>query len=134
MMPTAYSVVGAIIEVARSTRHSPTDRRPSPLGWESLKTGLVRPMAQPRAAYYLRFMVLDSPGVLSAISGIFGRRNISLAQVIQKGQPPQSDSVPLVVLTHEALEADLQAALGETRALETVKDAKLIRVEEFLGS
>jgi hypothetical protein len=36
-------------------------------------------------------------------------------------------------LTHEAVEADLQTALGETRALDVVKDARLIRLEEFLG-
>ena len=134
MMPTASSVVGDIIEVARSTRHSPSDRRPSPLGWEALKAaGGVRPMAETRAAYYVRFSVLDRPGVLSAISGIFGRRNISLAQVIQKGQNPKTGWVSLVVLTHEAMEADLQTALAETRALDVVEDAKLIRVEEFKG-
>jgi homoserine dehydrogenase len=131
MMPTASSVVGDIIEVARSTRHSENDRRPSPLGWESLKSVQVEPMERTRAAYYVRFTVFDRPGVLSAISGIFGSRGISLAQVIQKSQNPQTGWVSLVVLTHEAMEADLQAALKETRALDVVKDARLIRLEEF---
>jgi homoserine dehydrogenase len=131
MMPTASSVVGDIIEVARSTRHSENDRRPSPLGWETLKSVQVEPMERTRAAYYVRFTVFDRPGVLSAISGIFGSRGISLAQVIQKSQNPQTGWVSLVVLTHEALEADLQAALKETRALDVVKDARLIRLEEF---
>jgi homoserine dehydrogenase len=131
MMPTASSVVGDIIEVARSTRHSENDRRPSPLGWESLKSVQVEPMERTRAAYYVRFTVFDRPGVLSAISGIFGSRGISLAQVIQKSQNPQTGWVSLVVLTHEAAEADLQTALKETRALDVVKDARLIRLEEF---
>ena len=133
MMPTASSVVGDIIEVARSTRHSPSDRRPSPLGWESLKDSKVEPMERTRAAYYVRFTVLDRPGVLSAISGIFGSRGISLAQVIQKGQNPQTGWVSLVLLTHEALEADLRTALKETKALDVVKGARVIRLEEFLG-
>jgi homoserine dehydrogenase len=131
MMPTASSVVGDIIEVARATRHSQSDRRPPALGWRTLKADAVKPMAEIRAAYYLRFTVLDRPGVLSAISGIMGRRGISLAQVIQKGQTPQTDWVTLVVLTHAALEGDLQAALAETVALDVVRAAKLIRIEEF---
>jgi homoserine dehydrogenase len=36
--------------------------------------------------YYLRFSVLDQPGVLSNISGVLGRYNISIASVIQKGR------------------------------------------------
>ena len=131
MMPTASSVVGDIIEVARSTRHSQSDRRPSPLGWESLKDGQIMPMSRTKAAYYVRFTVYDRPGVLSSISGIFGRQDISLAQVIQKSQNPQTGWVSLVVLTHEALESNLQTALKETRALEVVQDARVIRVEDF---
>jgi homoserine dehydrogenase len=92
---------------------------------------MVKPMDQVRAAYYIRFTVLDRPGVLSAISGVMGRRGISLAQVIQRALTPQSDWVTLVALTHAAAEGDLKAALAETGALDAVREAKLIRIEEF---
>lgn len=131
MMPTASSVLADVIEVARSTRHSSDDRRPSALGWRTLKADDVKPMERVRTTYYIRLTVLDRPGVLSAISGVMGRSDISLAQVIQRALDPKNEWVSLVLLTHEAAEGDLQAALAETRNLDVVREARLIRIEEF---
>ncbi|MDR1657264.1 MAG: homoserine dehydrogenase [Deltaproteobacteria bacterium] len=131
MMPTASAVVGDILEVARTTRHSHSDHRPSALGWRSLKSEMIKPITQTSAPYYLRYAVIDRPGVLSSISGILGRHDISLAQVIQKGQNPQTGTVNLVMLTHRAVFGDLSEAVKETQALEVVKGVHLIRVEEF---
>ncbi|MDR1308746.1 MAG: homoserine dehydrogenase [Deltaproteobacteria bacterium] len=132
MMPTASSVVGDIIEVARSHLSMASTLRPPILGWRNLKAEAVMPMSEALLGYYLRFAVLDKPGVLSAISGVFGRHNISLAQVIQRGQDHRTGMVNLVMLTHRALERDLQAALAEARKMETVGDIRVIRVEESL--
>jgi homoserine dehydrogenase len=132
MMPTASSVVGDIIEVARNHKFLESSLKPPILGWRHLKSETILPMAKSYLGYYLRFSVLDRPGVLSAISGILGRNNISIAQVIQKGQNPLTSWVDLVMLTHRALEHDLQTALEEVRHLETVRDTKLIRVEDSL--
>ena len=82
-----------------------------------------------RCLYYFRFMALDQPGVLSQISGILGRYRISIAQVIQRGRK-EGGSVPLVIMTHTALERDIQKALVEIKALSCVtEEPVLIRVE-----
>ncbi|MDR2368125.1 MAG: homoserine dehydrogenase [Deltaproteobacteria bacterium] len=132
MMPTASSVVGDIIEVARTHQSLESSLRPPILGWRKLKSDSVMPMSEALLGYYLRLTVLDRPGVLSAISGILGAHNISIAQVIQRGQNNLTGWVDLVMLTHKALEKDLQKALVATRELEAVREARLIRVEESL--
>ena len=71
--------------------------------------------------YYFRFLALDRPGVLSTISGILGNHGISIESVIQKGRG-HKESVPLVILTHEAAEAAVQKAVAEIDALDIVTD------------
>jgi homoserine dehydrogenase len=86
--------------------------------------------------YYFRFSALDRPGVLSTIAGILGQHDISISSVIQKGREIDG-VVPVVMLTHEAREKDVQAALAEIDALNkddgVIKDKTvLIRVEDRL--
>jgi homoserine dehydrogenase len=79
--------------------------------------------------YYLRLTALDQPGVLSQISGVLGRHRISIAQMIQRGRK-QGGSVPLVIMTHTALERDMRSALVEIKALSCVtEEPVMIRVE-----
>ena len=83
-----------------------------------------------RTCYYLRFAALDRPGVLSRISGVFGEHEISIESVIQKGRAGQGDFVPLVLMTHEASEENMQNALAEIKELDIVgEEVSLIRVE-----
>ena len=79
--------------------------------------------------YYLRFMVVDQPGVLSQISGVLGKNNISIESVIQRGRA-LGGAVPLVIMTHEAIEKNMRRALTEIQGLSCVTEAPvLIRVE-----
>jgi homoserine dehydrogenase len=81
--------------------------------------------------YYLRFSVLDRPGVLSSISGILGKYGISIVSVIQKGREIEG-AVPIVMMTHEAREANMRKALKTIDQLKVVRHPTLpIRVEEF---
>ena len=81
------------------------------------------------ARYYFRFNALDRPGILSRISGILGKNNISIASVIQKESEEEGEYVPLVMLTHRALEADVKRAFEEIVNLKEVRgDNKFIRV------
>jgi homoserine dehydrogenase len=64
---------------------------------------------------------LDKPGVLSTISGILGNHDISIESVIQKGRG-HKEAVPLVILTHEAVEAAVHQAVAEIDALDIVTD------------
>jgi homoserine dehydrogenase len=79
--------------------------------------------------YYFRFSALDRPGVLSKISGILGKYNISIASVIQKGRRV-GEAVPVVVRTHKAKEKDVRQAIKEIDQLSVVMDKTVfIRVE-----
>ncbi len=79
--------------------------------------------------YYFRFSAIDKPGVLSRISGILGKHNISIVSVIQKGRH-EGKAVPLVVLTHRALEKDVVKAIREINRLAIVAGKTvIIRVE-----
>lgn len=80
--------------------------------------------------YYLRFSVLDVPGVLAAIASVFARHSISIASVVQR-DAVEGESVPLIFVTHDASEAGLKAALAEIEAMGLVRSpTRLIRIEE----
>ncbi|MDR1873115.1 MAG: homoserine dehydrogenase [Deltaproteobacteria bacterium] len=129
MMPTASAVMGDIIEASRDLLPGAAPQVPS-LGWKTLQSWSIKPQAEARLSYFLRLTVVDKPGVLSAISGVLGRHNISIAQVIQKGFDPNRNGVTLIILTHEAIEKDLLAALAETDKLDALTGpTRLIRVE-----
>jgi len=83
-----------------------------------------------KTRYYLRFSVVDKPGVLAKISGILGNNDISIASVIQH-KARENGNVPLVMMTHLAEEGNLQKALAEIKQLDIIKDhTKFLRVEE----
>jgi homoserine dehydrogenase len=131
MMPTASAVVSDVVDIARNIL-SGTVRRIPPLSYqrESIRKIPVLPMDDLVTHYYFRFAALDQPGVLSTISGILGKYNISLQSVHQKGRKTNG-SVPLVMLTHRAKEADVKRALAEISDLNVVSDEPvLIRIED----
>ena len=81
--------------------------------------------------YFLRFSVLDNPGVLSRISGVLGKYSIGILSVIQKGRCDDGRGVPLIMMTHRANEKNVQLALGEIDELEVVcEKSNFIRVEK----
>ncbi|HEY7141617.1 MAG TPA: homoserine dehydrogenase [Methylomirabilota bacterium] len=115
-MPTASAVWSDAIEIARRIAHAHgTLAEDFPLGGE--RRLRMRPMSEVRSAYYLRAMVQDRPGVLSQVAGILGRHDISIASVIQKGR---AGAVPIVMMTHEAVERNMAAALQEIDRLGVV--------------
>ena len=117
-MPTASAVVSDIAEIARGLLHDPTARGipPPPISDVEAK---IKDMAAVRSCYYLRIMAIDKPGVLSRVTGILGSNNISLVSVIQKGREEQS-AVPIVMMTHEAVEGDMQRSLLAIDQLDVV--------------
>ena len=89
-------------------------------------------MADIRTSYYLRFGVQDQPGVLGQLMTILGAHGVSIAQVVQDGAPGRRDDdapVWVVVLTHEAREGAVRAALAEIDALAVVRErCRVIRI------
>lgn len=127
-LPTASAVWSDVLEIARRVAHG----LPS-LALELPSVGsqplALAPMDAIRCCYYLRVMARDRPGVLSRVAGILGDNDISIANVIQKGRGVR-EAVPVVMLTHEARERDMRAALGAIDALPDVATATtMIRVE-----
>lgn len=132
MMPTASAVVGDMIELSRDIAKGISGRVP-PLGYKSLKNLKIKDIGEVISKYYLRFSIVDSPGVLSKISGILGEHHISISSVLQKGRHEEK-AVPLVIITHEAQEKNLRHALSEIDKLDVVMDStKVIRIEEKLS-
>jgi homoserine dehydrogenase len=128
-MPTASSVVADVVEIAHNILfHRPS--RVSLLPTRAVGEGLrLRPMDRIRSRYYLRVMAVDKPGVLSKVSGVLGEHNISIASVLQKGRAEQA-AVPVVMLSHEATEGDMQKALKRINHLDVVaQNTVCIRVE-----
>lgn len=89
----------------------------------------VMPMRRVQCKYYLRFTVVDRPGVLSFISGVLGRRKVSIESCRQRGI---SGLVPVIIVTHRATEGNLRKALAEIDADRSrVKHKTIaIRIEE----
>ena len=131
-LPTASAVVSDVIDIARNLKFRAFSRVPPtsfPLQQRSPLS--IRPMENLTTRYYLRFMVLDKPGVLSKISGVLGSQGISIASVIQKGRQ-EGQTVPVVIMTHRATERSVRHALHEIEkmSLYVTEPTVFIRVEE----
>lgn len=133
MMPTASAVVADLMDIARDIQKGISRRIPSrSLSEDGIRVINLMPMDEIVTNYYFRFSALDRPGVLSKISGILGKYNISIASVIQKGRAPdRTGSVPVVMTTHESREKDVRAALREIDRLAVLKGKTVrIRIED----
>lgn len=128
-LPTAVSVVADIVDVARARLNGTAglDTRGIQLSARPLA-----PLADLEGRSYLRFPVLDRPGVLARIAGALGDCGVSIEQMVQQGSGRGGDApVQIVILTHVAKERDVARALEMlTGADFAVSPALRIRVVE----
>ena len=122
--PTASAVVADLIDIARG-RFTPT--------WGASAAFLSSvpsvPIGTHFGAYYLRLMVVDRPGVIADVTAILRDMGVSLESMLQRGRSP-GEAVPVVLVTHETRENEMQQALDRIGALETVMEQPtLIRIE-----
>ena len=130
MMPTGSAVVSDLVDVARNILTDAVGRVPS-VGYQpaGVKARRIKSIEELKTEYYFRVSAEDRPGVLSKISGILGKHQISIKSVHQKGRDLVG-AVPIVMITHEAKEAAVRMALSEIDQLDVVKDKSvLIRIE-----
>jgi homoserine dehydrogenase len=129
-LPTGSAVVSDIIDLARNLLAGASGRVPAASFQQDQRRPLrIRPMEEISSLYYLRFMVVDRPGVLSQIAGVLGQQGISISSVIQKGRK-EGQTVPVVIMTHTAEERDVQSALREIDRMPFISEpTTLIRVE-----
>jgi homoserine dehydrogenase len=132
-LPTASAVVGDLVDVARNVIKQSSGRVPLQGYQIPYASALpLRDINDITCKYYLRFQVVDRPGVLAAIAGILGQEGISIESVIQKGRGvAQGDTVSVVLMTHEAQERHVQQALQAIQNLSDVQGETMrIRVED----
>jgi homoserine dehydrogenase len=124
--PTASAVVADLVDVARG-REMPAFVVPA----DRLADKKVSRMDRHQGAYYIRLMVQDRPGVISAVSGALAKERISLESMLQRGRS-QSGEVPVVLTTHETEEAAMRRALTRIAKLGAVAEEPcVIRIESF---
>lgn len=135
MMPTASAVVSDVIDISRNiVKGISGSLSPFACTPDAVRPVKIKDMALLEIPYYLRFLALDKPGALSKISGVLGAHNISILSVIQKDRKI-GGAVPLVILTHHALEAELACAIEEIEKLDIILDKVVrIRIEDNLGA
>ncbi|MEO0325342.1 MAG: hypothetical protein AAF447_20460 [Myxococcota bacterium] len=121
-----------IVDVGRNLLAATHARVPSrAFRGESLRDAPVRPLATHRGSYYLRFTAKDDAGVLGRLAGVLGGFDVSIGQMMQEGRAPEGGTVSVVMLTHEALEGDVRAALAEIDRLAlSAAPARLLRIED----
>ncbi len=109
--PTASAILGDLVDAALN-RHRGSHATVGQLG-----KARIRSIDDVESAYYLNVEVLDRPGVLAQVAGVFGAHAVSIRSMEQEGL---GDEARLIFITHAAREADVQATLRDLRELDAV--------------
>ena len=132
--PTASAVVADLLDVTRLITADPGHRVPH-LAFQPdrLSTTPILPIGEVESAVYLRMRVLDRPGVLADVTRILATCRISIDAMVQKEPEAGEERVDIVMLTHLALEKNVDAAIVRIEKLRTViGKVTRIRLEELL--
>ena len=132
--PTASAVVADLVDVTRLITADPEHRVPH-LAFQpdQLSDTPILPIGEVETSYYLRMRVLDKPGVLARITRILADSRISIGAMVQKEPGEGEKRVDIVMLTHRAIEKNVNAALARIEKLPTVLGkVTRIRLEELL--
>ncbi len=109
--PTASAILGDLVDAAVN-RH-----RGSHASVGQLSEAVISPIEDAESAYYLNVEVLDRPGVLAQVAGVFGDHSVSIRSMEQEGLGGEAR---LIFITHRAREADVRATLAALRQLDAV--------------
>jgi len=126
---TASAVLSDVADAALDLKNGAKIRVPPFVA--HAKHGRVVPMDEIVSRYYVRFSVVDRPGVLAKISAVFAAAKIGISSVIQP-EGHEGESVPLILMIHDAPNAAMRRALAKIAKLSVVKARPvMIRVESF---
>lgn len=121
-VPTASSVLGDIVAAARNRVAGSLG--PAQSTYADLE---IRGIGEAVTAYYLNLRVADESGVLAAISSAFAEHDVSIQAVRQDGV---GDEAGLIIRTHKATDAKLQATVAALSKMSEVRDViGVMRVE-----
>ena len=129
--PTGSSIVGDIVDVARTLTAAPEHRVPYlGFGTDFVTEQPIISIDDVETANYLRMSAQDKPGVLSKIATILSDAGISIEAMIQKEAKEGELTVPLILLTNKVQEKKLAAAIRSIEALYAITGpVQRIRVE-----
>lgn len=126
---TASAVLSDVADAALDLKNG-TNIRVSPFV-ALAKDGRVMPMDEIISRYYVRLSVVDKPGVLAKISAILAAAKIGISSVIQP-EGHEGESVPLILMLHDAPNAAMRKALAKIAKLPVIKGKPVMfRVESF---
>jgi homoserine dehydrogenase len=109
--PTGVAVVSDLMRVAREIR-SGSPERVSPFAHERLGEYKPLPVTRQHAAYYLRFRVVDRPGIIASLARVLADKKISLEAVLQLPAENRRD-LPFVITVEPTSEQSIREALAE---------------------
>ena len=120
--PTASAVLGDLVSAARHRRQGVRGA-----GESAYAAREVLPIGQALTRYHINIGVDDRAGVLAAVANAFAKHDVSIETVRQRGRDEDAE---LVVVSHEATDAQLAATVAELRAMEIVREVtSVMRVE-----
>ncbi len=132
--PTASAVVADLVDVTRLITADPGHRVPH-LAFQpdQLSDTPVLPIGEVESSYYLRLRVTDKPGVLADITRLLADCQISIEAMLQKEPAEGESQVDIVMLTHRALEKDVEQAIARIEELSSVAGRIVrLRMEDLL--
>jgi len=132
--PTASAVVADLVDITRLVTADPEQRVPH-LAFQPdrLAKDPILPIGEVKTSYYLRMRVQDRPGVLADVTRILADSKISIDAMVQKEPEAGQRRVDIVMLTHLAIEKNVNAAMAKIEKLPTVVGkVTRIRLEELL--
>ncbi len=128
--PTASAVIADLVDVTRLHTADPENHVPhlafqpegvAALPWLSVEDTVT--------SYYFRMRVADQPGVLADITRNLADGRISIDALFQREPSEGENQTDIIMLTHDAVERDVNAAIARIEALPTVL-APVIRVRQ----
>ncbi|NLL96148.1 MAG: homoserine dehydrogenase, partial [Clostridiaceae bacterium] len=119
--PTASAIVSDIVDLSRDLLLKEGEKYCNRAISLTQNVRFV-PIEDIQSRFYLRFMTKDKPGVLSMISGVLAQYGISISSMVQLESHEKDNYVPIVLLTHEALEKSMEQALKKIVEFDFVKE------------
>ncbi|HTJ98381.1 MAG TPA: homoserine dehydrogenase [Bordetella sp.] len=129
--PTASAVVADLVDVTRLHTADPGNRVPH-LAFQpdAMADTPILSIDKVSTSFYLRLRVDDQPGVLADIARVLAEHRISIGSMIQ--QPSHIGGAEIIFLTHEAVEGDVNTAIGRIEGLSFVRSrVTRIRMESL---
>ena len=132
--PTASAVIADLVDITR-LHTADTEHRVPHLAFQpnAMNALEVLPMDQVVTSYYLRLRVADQAGVLAKVTGILAELGISIDAVLQREADEiggeGSTQTDVIILTHDCVEARMNAAIAQMQALPTVL-AQITRIRK----